>query len=192
MDNKGEIKKFNVVVTRDDGFISKIIQFFMGGYSHVFMSFGENVIFHADAGKVRFDTLENLCKNSPNMVAHVLKPKFNFNRKYAHSKCMELDNSPYDTLNAIARLYYKIAWYFGIRRYNPSKFDSSTQYICSVLIPFIFGITWVRPRVNPSQLVPEDYLAPDSEFEYDYSFKWNSKLEYFEYYVDEDLKNGSN
>jgi len=167
IDMNYKFEDMDVIVMSDQAFLSRLIHFFVGKWSHCFIvtDAKDGTIVHADGGRVTRESLDSMLLRSPQYELVVLRTKrgvgfSNFKgRRWLNAQV----GRKYDTLNAVARGLYRFLSWFGISRNSTSVFDDSNKYICSVLVGGMFDNQDIalRDKVDWTQLEPQDLLASD-------------------------------
>lgn len=161
------MKAFDIVVMTDQAFLSRVIHFFVGKWSHVFIALTNDMIVHADGGEVRKEILGNMLAKSPKYELVVLRLKPEYQEQFSKIKAMQYVESQlkekYNTMNAIGRGVYRFLSWFGINRKGESVFYDDKQLICSVFGGGMYedqGLE-IKKNVHWTQLEPADVLASD-------------------------------
>ncbi len=164
-----ELKLLDVLVMTDSSFLSRVVKFFIGKWTHVVFYVGYNTILHADGGAVKVETLQGYLQKFPDTViavARIKHPSVILKKDLVIHELYALLKAKYDTRNAIARGVYHMFYYLGVSRSKPSIFDVKTKFFCPEPFGYVmkkeFGLN-IRPNVHYTNLEPRDYLALDSE-----------------------------
>jgi hypothetical protein len=175
------MKDIDIVLIDDNSFFSRVVNFFIGKWSHCFIMYNQYgpVIIHADGGKVRMETLDGLLKGVGDykFKAFRLRKDYVFDKARAIEYLNEQRGKKYNIMNAIGRGLYRLAYYlFRLKRDSTSIFYDTNHFICSVLVGGLFkdqGID-IKQDVDWTQLEPGD--IEDSLIFEEVTEEWNSQM----------------
>lgn len=158
-----------IALLKNDSFLSKVIRLFLGGWSHIVIFIDKETIIHADRGMVVVDNFDKylLSLKNPTYKLMALKAEYYLDYNETKKELLSFTGKKYDYLNAVMRIFYKLGYYFGLKRTGKSLFDNNSKLFCTEPLAKILSKNGysVRPNIHYTQLTPSDYFADDSIFE---------------------------
>lgn len=152
-----DFKPLDIVLTRDAGFLSRVIIFFIGGWSHVAIFIDNVFLVHADGGMVRATKIEKFF--TPGTEYKILRYDAipDIDRDKLRADAVGFIGKEYDLTGIVGRLLSRLFAALGIT-VSASWLNHPQKYFCSEMVGEIFKKQGILIRgKEPATLEPADF-----------------------------------